>query len=301
MFKETKVNVEEKNLGAPSRRSLRETAFGCPRDFLENRFIYAVISPRARGLSLGVNLNPDQFCDFDCLYCEVDRQLPPRASQLDIEAMAGELHQTLQSVYSGELRHRPRYAELPDDLLQLRHVSLSGDGEPTRCPQFVEAVLAVMHIRASAGFPFFKIVLVTNASGLDLPTVQRGLGFFTKEDEIWAKLDAGTQSYMDRVNQPQVPLEKIMANLTDLGRKRPIIIQSLFPMIHGQQPPWTEVEEFANRLNELKAAGTQISLVQIYSATRPSARSYCGHLPLSTLSRIARFVRENTGLRAEVF
>jgi len=32
--------------------AIPETAFGCPRDFLNNRFVYAVISARAHGLSL---------------------------------------------------------------------------------------------------------------------------------------------------------------------------------------------------------------------------------------------------------
>jgi hypothetical protein len=41
--------------------------------------------------------------------------------------------------------------------------------------------------------------------------------------------------------------------------------------------------------------------VQIYSATRPAARSGFGHLPLKTLAGIARRVREVSGLHAEVF
>jgi len=51
----------------------------------------------------------------------------------------------------------------------------------------------------------------------------------------------------------------------------------------------------------LKDAGAQIPLVQIHSATRPTQHSECGHLPLNALSRIARQVREVTGLRAEGF
>ena len=60
------------------------TAFGCPRDFIENRFVYVVVSPRARGLSVGVNLNPDKFCNFDCAYCEVNRAEPARESKLEV-------------------------------------------------------------------------------------------------------------------------------------------------------------------------------------------------------------------------
>lgn len=278
-----------------------ETAFGCPRDFLDNRFVYMVISPRARGLSVGVNMNPDKRCNFDCVYCEVNRGEPATESGLDVDVMATELTDTITLVRSGALRERPCYRNLPADLMQLRHVALSGDGEPTHCANFTEAVQAVMHVRARGQLPFFKIVLLTNASGLDLPTVQSGLQLFTGRDEIWAKLDAGTQTYMDRINRPQVSLDKILANILMVARQRRVVIQSLFPSINGLEPPPEEIEAYAQRLKELTDAGAQISLVQIYSATRPTPHSECGHLSLKTLSRIARQVREVTGLKAEVF
>src|ERR1019366_9236275 len=50
------------------------------------------------------------------------------------------------------------------------------------------------------------------------------------------------------------------------------------------------------RLLDLKNAGAQISLVQIYSATRPAPNSQSGHLPLKVLSRIAQTVRQSSGL-----
>src|SRR5215510_6475740 len=82
----------------------RETAFGCPRDFLHNRFVYLTVSTRARGLSVGVNMNPDKKCNFDCIYCEVRRDQPPREGHLDVEVMAAELKRTLELVLSGGLR-----------------------------------------------------------------------------------------------------------------------------------------------------------------------------------------------------
>jgi wyosine [tRNA(Phe)-imidazoG37] synthetase (radical SAM superfamily) len=280
---------------------LQETAFGCPRDFLNNRFVYVVVSARARGLSVGVNMNPDKQCNFECVYCEVHRNDPPRELHLDVEAMAEELTQTLIMVREGRLRERPHYHALPDELLQLRHVALSGDGEPTFASNFAESVQAMVHIRALGGLPFFKMVLLTNATGLDQPQVQQGLKFFTKSDEIWAKLDGGTQAYLNKVDRMDVPLEKILANILTLARHRPVIIQSLFPSINGEEPPLEEIEQYAQRLKELKANGAQIPLVQIYSATRPTPNSGCGHLPLKTLSRIAQTVRQVAGLKSEVF
>ena len=279
----------------------RETAFGCPRDFLDNRFVYAVVSSRARGLSVGVNLNPDRSCNFKCVYCEAQSTEPPRETRLDPEIMAQELRHTLAFVLSGRLRERLWYHGLPDELLQLRHVTLSGDGEPTFAPNFVEAVEAVVHVRALGEFPFFKIVLITNGTGLDQDSVQQGLQHFTQSDEIWIKLDGGTQEYLNRVNGAEVPLEKILTNIRLLSRTRPVVVQSLFPSLHGAEPPAEEIRQYALRLKELAESGARISLVQIYSATRPTPNSGCGHLPLKTLSRIAESVRQITGLKTEVF
>jgi wyosine [tRNA(Phe)-imidazoG37] synthetase (radical SAM superfamily) len=220
---------------------------------------------------------------------------------VDVEQMAAELKKTLTFVRTGRLRERPWYRGLPDELLQLKHVALSGDGEPTLSPRFAEALQAVVHVRALSGLPFFKLVLITNATGLDLPHVQEGLKFFTRSDEIWAKLDGGTQAYLNKVNRSDIPLEKILANILMLGRQRPVVIQSLFPAIKHEEPPLEEIEQYARRLLDLKNAGADISLVQIYSAARPSVSSDCGHLPLKVLSRIAHTVRDTTGLKAEVF
>jgi len=279
----------------------RETAFGRPRDFLDNHFVYVVVSSRAHGLSLGINMNPDKFCNFDCIYCEVDRRLPSPALKLDADAMASELRRTLTFVQQGRLRELPDYHGLPDELLQLRHVALSGDGEPTLAPEFADAVEAVIRIRALGGFPFFKIVLITNAAGLDQPQVLQGLEHFTKSDEIWAKLDGGTQEFLDKVNRPKMPLEKTLANILALARRRPVVIQSLFAAINSEEPSHDEIQQYAQRLSDLVRDGAQISLVQIYSATRPMAHAECEHLPLKMLSFIAQTVRNATGLKVEVF
>jgi len=211
------------------------------------------------------------------------------------------LERTLALVHGSGLKQRVPYAALAPDLLRLRHVALSGDGEPTASPQFLHAVETVVHIRALGLFPFFKIVLITNASHLDRPEVREGLLLFTKQDEIWAKLEAGTQEYMDFINRPSVPLEKILSNILLTAKERSVIIQSLFTRVGGRAPGIAEIEQYALRLLELKDAGARIPLVQIYSATRPSSGSTVQHLPLSVMSQIAETVRRIAGLPTEVF
>lgn len=289
--------------GTGERRPLLNpgTAFGCPRDFQGHRFVYVVLSSRARGLSVGLNLNPDQQCNFDCIYCEVTRRIPPSTVSLDVSAMAEELDVTLRSVRDGGLSRRPCYAGVNPELLVLRQVALSGDGEPTLCPRFLEVVQTVVHARACSGLPFFKIVLVTNGTGLDVPPVEEGLRHFTTQDEVWVKLDAGTQAYMDRVNRATMPLEEILGKILKFGRRRPVVIQSLFARINGVDPGDDEITAYLARLLALKSSGCRIKLVQIYSATRPTPHSECQHLPLRELTKICRRVREVTGLESEVY
>src|SRR5215212_7131266 len=80
------------------------TAFGCPRLFSENEFVYTVVSPRAGDLSIGVNMNPNKLCNFDCVYCEVNRREHRPKGVLQIEVMAKELENALDLAYSGEIR-----------------------------------------------------------------------------------------------------------------------------------------------------------------------------------------------------
>jgi wyosine [tRNA(Phe)-imidazoG37] synthetase (radical SAM superfamily) len=287
---------------APVRTKLEiGNPFGRPREFLGNRFVYAVISQRAHGLSIGINLNPDKACNFHCAYCEVDRSATGVDTRVDLDVMAAELEALLALTHEKRLGELPYFHTIPQELLNLKGVALSGDGEPTLSPQFAEIIREVIHVRSRGKFPFFKLVLITNTSGFDLPEVKQGLHLLTRRDEIWAKLDAGTQGYMEKINGPGVNLHKVTSNILKIARERPIVIQSLFPMVKEQEPPPEEIEMYVERLNELKAHGAQISLVQVHSAHRPSHHPDVGHLPLKVLSRIAHRIREVTELQAEVF
>jgi wyosine [tRNA(Phe)-imidazoG37] synthetase (radical SAM superfamily) len=270
-----------------------------PREFMGNQFVYAVITSRAGGLSVGVNMNPDQRCNFDCCYCEVRRIPEKLGAQLELQTLKQELLHVVAMAYRGHLRTLDQFAMLPAELLELKEVALSGDGEPSLVSNFDEVVREILLIRHLTG-PF-KMVLFTNGTGLHLPAVQRGLQYFEPTDEIWIKLDTGTEGLMRRINGTALPLDAVTNNIIALGRSRPVVIQSLFCILDGQAPSDDEVATFVEKLRELKAHGAQIALVQVYSVSRSPARPGCKHLPLARLSQIAREVRTKTGLKAEVF
>jgi wyosine [tRNA(Phe)-imidazoG37] synthetase (radical SAM superfamily) len=231
----------------------------------------------------------------------VDRGEPRHEKPVEINGMSEELTKMLDLAEKDKLREQPRFHKIPAELLRLKEVALSGDGEPTLSPNFDSAIEAVLSIRSQRPH-FFKTVLITNTAGLFRPHVQRGWQQLGSEDEIWVKLDAGTQAYMEQVNRPDdMTLQNVLANILQIGRVRPVVIQSLFPMLDGEGPDDAEIDSYVHRLQELKAGGAQITMVQIYSAHRPAQNPRCGHLPLSKLSSIARRVREQTRLKAEFF
>ncbi len=285
-------------------RTSDDMALGCPRFYLgSSRLVYAVLSSRARGLSLGVNLNPDQYCNFDCCYCEVSRSgpLPAGPSPVDAQALAIELNQALVEVNQGALLRRAPFAALPSEALRLAHVAISGDGEPTLCPNFSEAVECVVHLRAAGLAPYFKLVLLTNGSVLNQGSVQDGLKLFTRADEIWIKLDVGTQAALERINRTAVPLERILDNIAELGRARSVVIQTMLVEVDGVLPDPGDLTEYGRRLLRLKERGVKISVIQVYSATRPLHTKTCRHLSLRVLSEMAGAIHQMTGLRVEVF
>jgi len=278
------------------------TAFGCSRDFDERRYVYTVISPRAGGLSIGVNLNPTRCCNFDCLYCEVPNRKVGQEQPVDIERMMNELRDVMTMVSTRKLHKHPYYHQLPDGLLELKHISLSGDGEPTLSPNFLEVVQSLVHFRALRMFPFFKLVLITNASRLMDDNVAKGVELLeAHQDEVWGKLDAGDQARFEKINGTSERLDDVTRGIVSVGKKRPVVIQSLQTAVNGSGPTPKEVEQLIDRICQLREAGAKIASVQIYSATRPVWNTEVGHLKLSNLSAIAHAISKRTGVRAVVY
>lgn len=274
---------------------------GYARDFLGNKLVYAILSERAGGILIGVNMNPDSFCNFDCAYCDIPHRPQLAQRKVNLRTLSSELKQLLESCKRGDLHDMPTFAHVPEELMSVKAIALSGEGEPSLCPNFAEVVSEISAIRKMRQFPKLKLVLITNGSGLSNPAVQAGVDQFQAGDEIWVKLDAGSSAFMQRVNGTSFPLEKIIGNITMLAAKRPVIIQSLFCSIDGAGPEDIEIENYLRCLNMLVERGAQISCVQVYSVVRPPIHSGCTHLPLGQLSAIARRIRAATGLRAEVY
>lgn len=273
-----------------------------PRHFRQNRYVYPVVSRRAGGVSIGVNLNPDKACNFDCVYCQVDRHLPGTRPFVDLQQLATELDAALADALSGRLFEDPAFAATPPALRRVNDIALSGDGEPTTYRNFEQVVEVCGAARQRAACPELKVVLITNASMFHRPGVQRALDRLDRcGGEIWAKLDAGTEQYYRRIARTAVPFSRILDNLRSAARKRPIVIQSLFLRLAGQGPSMDEQEAYCQRLAEITAAGGKIKLVQVHTIARKPAEPSVTPLDRAELESLADRVRRRVGLRVEVY
>jgi wyosine [tRNA(Phe)-imidazoG37] synthetase (radical SAM superfamily) len=269
------------------------------RSFEDNRFVYAVISRRSGGVSIGVNLNPEKYCNFDCVYCQVDRTVRggPSLRKTDLPQLALELDEMVEMTVSGKLFDGTRFATTPAEYRRLNDIALSGDGEPTASPLFDEAVQICADVRRRHALDQVKLVLITNATLLQRERIRKALEVLDANNgEIWGKLDAGTETYYQTIDRSKVKLAEVIENLTVAARQRPIVIQSLFMRLNGAAPPLTEQEAYCDRLCEIVASGGRIKLVQIHTIARPPAESFATPLENAEVDSLAKLVEQRTSL-----
>lgn len=272
------------------------------RHWSSNLYVYPVISRRSGGLSIGVNLNPDKACNFDCVYCQVDRTVPPVVRKVDLDRLNAELDQMIQLAVSGELFAGGPLATTPTSHRSIRDIAFSGDGEPTASPVFFEAVELTAKLRRRYKLDDVKLRVITDAAFLHKPRVKDALAILDANNgEIWAKLDAGTEEHFRLINRTNVPLQTIVDNILETARVRPVVIQSLWMKVHGQNPPAAEIDAFAERLKSILDAGGRLSLIQIYTIARQTAESYVTLLPDAELNAIADRVRARVNAPVAVF
>jgi wyosine [tRNA(Phe)-imidazoG37] synthetase (radical SAM superfamily) len=265
-------------------------------------YCYPVISRRSKGVSLGVNLNPDKVCNFDCVYCEVDRVNPARRKDVDLDQLERELELLLELTQSGELFATAPFDSASPDQRRLNDIAFSGDGEPTTLRAFPDVVERVAALKRRLGLGEVKLVLITDASRLQAPEIVAGLGcLMANQGEIWAKLDAGTDTYYREINRSKVPFERILDNLGATAARWPIVIQTLFLAWRGRGPAPEEVDAYLGRLRAIQARGS-LKGIQLYTVARPTPEPEAKPLAAPALDLLAAQVAEAMpGVPVEVF
>lgn len=243
-------------------------------------------------------MNPDKLCNFNCIYCQVDRRFPSESGQtVIIPEILRELEGLLISIKNNTFYSTPKFREIPKDRLVLKDIAYSGDGEPSLFPEIFKLTQEIISLKNHLGFSTVRITMITNATGLVRPETMKALDLMDADGgEIWAKLDAGTPSYFQKVCRSGIDFNKILNHILNSAQKRSIVIQTCFMKIEGAGPTEDEVEAYCRNLNVIKSKGGKIRLVQIYTLARRPAEEYVQPLENREVDQIVEKVKNLTGL-----
>lgn len=247
------------------------------RDSAGLAYVYPVISRRSGGLSIGVNLNPNNACNWRCVYCQVPNLTRGAAPEIDLDLLEEELRHLLDDALHGDFFER---YQLPEDQRTIRDIAISGNGEPTSCREF-DAVVGVIG-RVCAEFDLFgaiKLVLITNGSLMHKPEVQRGVAHWSElGGEVWFKMDSATAEGLRRINNANLSPETVLGHLEICARLCSTWVQTCLFAFDGQAPSEAEQQAYLEFLAELKARGIPVEGVLLYGLARPSMQAEAGRL-----------------------
>lgn len=264
-------------------------------------YVYPVVSRRAGGVSIGINLNPNNACNWRCIYCQVPGLVSGNAPPIDLARLESELSGFLDAVQSRDWMEE----HVLEGSRVLKDVAFSGNGEPTSSRQFAEAVEVVVRVlRKHDLVGRIEIVLITNGSFAHLPEVRRGLEAMRDAGGVvWFKLDSATDEGMRAMNDARTGPDRARRNLEIAVHACPTWIQTMMLAVDGEPPSEKEVEAYLAFLRELVRGEIPVKGVLLYGLARTS---YQPEAPrLSALSRswmehLAERIRE-AGLPVRVF
>ena len=243
------------------------------------RYVYAVLSRRSGGLSIGVNLNPNNACNWRCVYCQVPGLQRGVAPQIDLGLLAAELRSVVREVMRGEFLQR----HLPEGGGRFRDIAISGNGEPTTARELPEAVRAIGGVRQEFGVgPEVKTVLITNGTMMHRPWVQEALrALAALSGEVWFKVDAGTDAGLRRVHGVRWSVRQMRERLAVAAPLCPTWLQSCFFADDRGEPRPEEVEAYVGFVRQAVESGLPLAGVHLYTIARPPAQpSGAGLRPL---------------------
>ncbi len=238
------------------------------RDSIGMKYIYPVVSRRSGGVSVGINLNPNNACNWRCIYCQVPELKRGTAPVIDLISLEVELRTFLQEVLYGDFMQN----QVPAELRRINDIALSGNGEPTSAKEFEQVIELIGRVRSSLDLPRdIKLVLITNGSLIDRDNVQAGLSRMSEiNGEVWFKLDSVTRSGRALINNTRMSLNRMRANLLLATSLCPTWLQSCMFQIDDMPLREAEVDAYLRFVAELLRDGAPLKGVMIYGLARTS-------------------------------
>lgn len=235
------------------------------RHFEDYTYVYPVVSRRAGGISLGINLNPNRACNWQCVYCQVPNLSRGTAPTLNVSQLALELNQALNRLLHTDFMQR----HVAPEMRELKDIAFSGDGEPTSCLEFDQALSIVEQLRnAYALGPTVKTRLITNGSLMHRKQVLNNISHLQRlNGEVWFKLDAGTLKDIQRINHVHMSPKQHLARLHACAAQCPTWIQTCVFAWHGVPPDVQLIEAYLSCLTQVS---NKIEGVYVYGVARPS-------------------------------
>ena len=261
-------------------------------------YIYPVMSRRAGGLSIGINFNTNNACNWRCVYCQVPDLIRGSAPELDLTLLGRELSFFLDDVVNGSFYER---FEVPQANRVIKDIAISGNGEPTSVEGFDKAVSLIGETILTAGIKeHHQLVLITNGSLIHREQVQRGLDLLRNyHGQVWFKLDSATQITRKLINNAAISQENYLENLLTSARLCPTWLQTCLLSIDGQN---FDINEQSSYLEFLTVVLEKVKLqgVMLYTLARPSMQPEARRLGALSEQQLNEFAQAIRHLGVEV-
>lgn len=247
------------------------------RDSANLQYVYPVMSRRAGGLSIGINLNTNNACNWRCVYCQVPGLVRGRPQPVNRVLLRDELTGLLRDCLDGSFFER--YPVEPAQRV-IRDIALSGNGEPTLAPEFAAVITDIGQVTAALGLPAsVRRVLITNGSGVGRTAVRHGLSELARQGgDVWFKLDSATPQGIRRINQVHLTVDTLLRRLDGVTRLCGTYLQTCLFGFDDDRVNEAEWQAYLDFLDELRHRDIPLKGVLLYGLARPSQQPESIHL-----------------------
>jgi wyosine [tRNA(Phe)-imidazoG37] synthetase (radical SAM superfamily) len=237
------------------------------------RYIYPVVSRRAGGVSIGINLNINNACNWRCIYCNVPELTRGSPPPIELDVLEHELRTFLNDVLHGDFMQ----LHVHEDDRQLKDIAFSGNGEPTSAKEFPQVLDLVEKVLGEYGLlGSIKVRLITNGSLMDKPAVLESMQHLAKcNGEVWFKVDAGTKEGIARINDVTLNPQSHIQRLESCAKACPTFIQTCMFGLDGNPPSEEDISAYLALITQVKEV---IQGVHLYGLARLSLQPEAGRL-----------------------
>lgn len=259
------------------------------RDVVGLKYIYPVVSRRAGGVSVGVNLNINNACNWRCVYCNVPNLTRGTPPPIELDVLEHELRTFLNDVLHGDFMQR----HVNEEDRQLKDIAFSGNGEPTSAKEFPQVISLVEKILRDFNLlGAIKVRLITNGSLMDKPAVLASMQHLAKlNGEVWFKVDAGSKAAIARINDVNLNPDSHLQRLIHCAQACPTFIQTCMFALDDAPPSEAEISDYLALVRQAKEF---IQGVHLYGLARRSEQvevNRLTRLPVAWLEEVAQRIR----------